>query len=148
MTGELGADLQKVSRLLARVQPTTIAYRAAEFVEDFRSKLEETHPEEAKNVEWQTLLDAEEIEIDPQLLQTALLELFDNAFTHERAEGIISFIAQAAGDTIEFRLREPKQQFQHHTENWGVTPLIRIRHGHYGLGLFRARSILEAHHGS
>ena len=148
MTGDLGADLQKVSRLLAKVQPTMIAYPASEFVEDLRAKLEETHPDEAKKVEWQNSLGAEPIEVDPQLLETAFLELFENAFRHERAEGTISFAAHAAGDSVEFNLREPKQRFEHHTENWGRTPLIRIQHGHYGLGLFRARSIFEAHHGT
>src|SRR5690242_15636350 len=91
MTGELSAHLQTLSRLLAKVQPMTMSYRAAEFVEDLRAKLEEQRPTEAKSVEWQISLNAEPFEIDPQLLQAALLELFENAFTHDRGNGSISF---------------------------------------------------------
>lgn len=148
MTGELSAQLQKLARLLAKVQPMTMSYRASEFAEDLRAKLEEQRPAEAKTVEWQISLDEEPFEIDPQLLQGAFLELFDNAFTHDRGSGSILFSAHANSDAIEFCLAEPKQRFEHPVENWGGQPLLSIRHGHYGLGLFRARSILEAHHGT
>lgn len=148
MTAELGAHLQKLSRMLAKVQPTTMPYRASEFVEDLRVKLEQEHPEEAKAVEWQSSLGGETIEIDPQLLEAAFLELFKNAFTHDRAEGPISFLANTTSDRIEFRLREPKRRFENSVENWGTQPLNQIRSGHYGLGLFRVRAILDAHHGS
>jgi nitrogen-specific signal transduction histidine kinase len=29
-----------------------------------------------------------------------------------------------------------------------MRPLVKIRHGHYGLGLYRARSIFEKHNGN
>jgi K+-sensing histidine kinase KdpD len=148
MTRDLCADLQKVSRLLAKVQPIPISYRASEFVEDLRAKLEEKRPAEAQTVKWQNSLGEEMLEIDPQLMEVAFLELFDNAFAHDPAEGKISFSAGASGDAIEFHLREPKQGFEHSTQHWGEEPLVSIRHGHYGLGLFRARRILEAHHGT
>ena len=51
-------------------------------------------------------------------------------------------------DGIEFILREPKKKFEADTVNWGMRPLVKIRHGHYGLGLYRARSIFEKHHGN
>src|SRR5690242_6246538 len=59
MTAELSAHLQKLSRLLAKVQPMKMSYRASEFVEDLRAKLEQQRPAEAKMVEWQSSLDAE-----------------------------------------------------------------------------------------
>jgi len=148
MTAELSAHLQKLSRLLAKVQPMTMSYRASEFVEDLRAQLEQQYPAEATTVEWQSSLNAETFEIDPQLLQAACLELFENAFTHDRGEGSIIFSAQSGAETIEFGLSEPKQRFEGPVENWGAEPLRSIRHGHYGLGLFRARGILDAHHGT
>jgi signal transduction histidine kinase len=33
------------------------------------------------------------------------------------------------------------------TENWGREPLRHISQGHYGLGLNRARTIVESHGG-
>jgi K+-sensing histidine kinase KdpD len=148
MTGELSGHLQKLSRLLAKVQPMKMRYQISEFVEDLRAKLEEEHPAEAKAVEWQSSISNEAFEIDPQLLQAAFLELFENAFTHDRGTGAISFFARSGSDAVEFRLSEPKQRFEHPLADWGGQPLLNIRHGHYGLGLFRVRSILEAHDGS
>jgi len=148
MTAELSAHLLKLSRLLARVQPMTMSYLASEFVEDLRAKLEQDRSTEAKTVEWESSLNAEAFEIDPQLLQAALLELLENAFTHSRGRGSIKFSAEANSEAIEFRITEPKERFEQPVENWGSQPLLNIRDGHYGLGLFRARSILEAHYGT
>ncbi|MBA3544616.1 MAG: HAMP domain-containing histidine kinase [Chthoniobacterales bacterium] len=148
MTGEMSAQLLRLSASLARIKVTTMAYQASEFVDDLQAKLALELPEEAAAIEWQTSLGEEALEIDPQLLQEAFLELFRNAFTHGRGDGGLVFAAHAAGEKLEFILREPKATFQISTENWGARPFGQIRHGHYGLGLFRARGIFEAHHGN
>ena len=148
MTGETCEHLQRLSASLAKIKPTMMPYLATEFVEDLRSKLVLEEPEQAAGVEWKTSLGAERIEIDPHLLQEAFLELFRNAALHGRAEGALVFEAQAAGETVQFILREPKTTFEAATENWGGRPLEQVRSGHYSLGLFRARSIFEAHHGT
>lgn len=148
MTGDLCAHLQRLSASLARIQPNTMRYLAAEFVEDLRAKLALEQPELAGEVEWKSSLGEEALEIDPHLLQEAFLELFCNASQHGRAEGALVFEARREGEAIEFILREPKTKFDGATENWGGRPLGQIRSGHYGLGLFRARSIFEAHHGT
>jgi light-regulated signal transduction histidine kinase (bacteriophytochrome) len=148
MTGALCAHLQRLSASLARIQPNTMGYRAAEFFEDLRSKLGLEEPELAAEMEWKSSLGEEALEIDPHLLQEAFLELFCNAAAHERGEGALIFESRREGESIEFILREPKTKFDGETENWGGRPLRQIRSGHYGLGLFRARSIFEAHHGT
>jgi light-regulated signal transduction histidine kinase (bacteriophytochrome) len=147
MTGKMSVQLQKLSASLARVQPTLMRYLAVEFVEDLRARLALDQPELSAEVEWKISLGKEALEIDPQLLQEAFLELFRNASAHGRAEGALVFEARSAGDSFDFTLREPKVRFEGATENWGARPLGQVRHGHYGLGLFRARSIFEAHHG-
>jgi signal transduction histidine kinase len=148
MTGELGAQLQRLSTSLAKIQLHTMQYQAAEFVEDLRAGLAREQPAEAAAIEWKISLGDETIEIDPQLLQSAFVELFTNASTHGRAEGALVFEARRAEKSVEFSLREPKTQFNGATGDWGARPLGQIRHGHYALGLFRARSIFEAHHGT
>ena len=148
MTGALCAHLQRLSASLARIQPNTMGYRAAEFFEDLRSKLGIEEPELAPEMEWKSSLGEEALEIDPHLLQEAFLELFCNAAAHERGPGALIFESRREGESIEFILREPKTKFDGETENWGGRPLRQIRSGHYGLGLFRARSIFEAHHGT
>ncbi len=148
MSGEMSKHLQRLSATLNRIQPRPMRYLASEFVEDVRAKLGMEKPEEATAVEWKTSLGEEAFEVDPHLIQEAVLELFANAFAHERAGGSIIFESRPAGQEIEFVLREPKTKFEKTTKNWGSSPLTQMRSGHYGLGLYRARRIFEAHHGT
>jgi K+-sensing histidine kinase KdpD len=80
-------------------------------------------------------------------MQQALLELFANAFRHDRTEGVILVEARIEEDRFLFTIREPKRSFDRSTENWGREPLRTIGQGHYGLGLHRSRVIIEAHRG-
>lgn len=148
MTGDLCAHLQRLSASLARIQPNPMCYLAPEFVEDLQAKLVLERPELAAEVEWKSSLGEEALNIDPHLLQEAFLELFCNATAHARGAGALVFESRREGELIEFILCEPKAKFEGGTENWGERPLRQIRSGHYGLGLFRARSIFGAHHGT
>jgi K+-sensing histidine kinase KdpD len=76
-----------------------------------------------------------------------MLELFTNAFYHDRGEGNLSANAQVEGDCFIFELREPKKSFAALTDNWGNQPLLKVGRGHYGLGLHRVRAIVEGHGG-
>jgi light-regulated signal transduction histidine kinase (bacteriophytochrome) len=148
MTADTSAQLERLSAGLAPIQPNQMRYLAAELVEDLRTKLTHEEPELASAVEWKSSLGEEALKVDPYLLEEGFLELFCNAAAHGRAEGRLVFEARREGDAIEFILREPKTEFDDVSENWGSQPFARVRSGHYGLGLFRARSIFEAHHGS
>jgi signal transduction histidine kinase len=148
MTTALATDLQGLSRSLKNTEPAPLRYPATEFIEDLRARLEREQPELASSVEWQVSLGEEALEIDPQLIPEVFLEIFANAALHGRAEGALIFEARSAEDAIQFRLREPKTKIDGVPENWGVRPFEQIRHGHYGLGLFRARGILEKQHGT
>ena len=75
------------------------------------------------------------------------MELFANAFRHGRGEGALAAEARIEKNRFLFTLREPKIRFELSTENWGREPLRNVSHGHYGLGLNRVRTILEAHGG-
>jgi K+-sensing histidine kinase KdpD len=122
-------------------------YGAADFVEDLRQKLAADFPEESAQIEWNAKLGEANFEIDPQLLQPALTELFANAFRHNRAEGAISADARTEENQFALTIREPKRSFETSTENWGREPMHTVGHGHYGLGLHRSRAIIEAHQG-
>ncbi len=148
MVSEVGTALQKLTASLAPVKLTQMQYGAADFIEDFRQKFTSEFPAESRDVEWNVNLGRDTtLNIDPQLLQPALLELFSNAFRHGRGQGAIAVTATTEDDTFLVSLREPKSRFDLATENWGREPLRSIGQGHYGLGLHRVRSILEAHHG-
>jgi K+-sensing histidine kinase KdpD len=144
---KLAVTLQGLSGALGQVKPTMMSYRVSEFDEDLRQKISKDFPDESAAVKWEINVGEETFEIDPQLLQQALLELFRNAFQHGRGEGPIFAVGKIDNETFTLMLREPKTGFALSTENWGQEPLANVCQGHYGLGLNRARAILEAHGG-
>jgi len=147
MTSEVGANLQRLTAGLSQVNPTPIPYPATDFIEDLKQKLAKDFTDTAAKVTWDVQLKDETLQIDPPLAQQAFLELFSNAFQHERNLKSIAAKAYIDNDRFVFELREPKARFDLSTENWGREPLRNVSQGHYGLGLNRARSIAEAHGG-
>jgi len=143
----LGAILQKLLADLGQVKPSLMPYRAVDFVEDLRQKFAHDFPQESAAVNWDIQPGDAALNVDPQLLQQALLELFANAFQHQRGQGPLVATAKVDNDRFVFTLREPKARFELSTENWGREPLRKISQGHYGLGLNRVRVIVEAHGG-
>jgi K+-sensing histidine kinase KdpD len=147
MVSEIGVALQKLTAALGQLNPQMMSYRAADFIEDLRRKIASELPKESGSVEWNMRIGDEMLQIDPQLLQEAVIQLFFNACQHDRGEGALLFTAKTEADHFILELREPKEKFAFSTENWGREPLRQIRRGHYGLGLHRVRVIIEAHHG-
>jgi len=142
MIAQVGANLQELTAVLSP------PYAAKDFVEDLQQKLAADYPQEAAHVKWDASAAGDAtLNIDPQLLLPAFLELFANAFRHERADGVISATARTENGRFIFTLSEPKQNFRHSTEKWGREPLRSLGQGHYGLGLYRTCTIVEAHGG-
>jgi K+-sensing histidine kinase KdpD len=147
MISGLTTILQKVSGGLSEVKPNLITYRVSDFVEDLRKKIAQAFPDKGPEISWDVQPGDAVLLIDPQLLQEAIVELFANAFRHDRGEGAIVVAARIDKDRFLFTLREPKTRFELSTENWGREPLRGVSQGHYGLGLRRVRTIVEAHDG-
>ena len=147
MVSEVGTSLQRLTAGLSQVNATPISYKARDFVEDLKQKVANEQPENANKINWDVNLAAGTLQVDPQFAQQALLELFTNAFQHERNVNSITAKAYTDGSRFFFELQEPKSNFQLRTENWGREPLRNVGQGHYGLGLNRVRSIVEAHGG-
>jgi K+-sensing histidine kinase KdpD len=145
MISQVGASLQSVTVALGQPRLMPMAYGAADFVADMRQTLATEYPNET--IEWDIQVGDASIEIDPQALQPALIELFANAFRHDRGEGAITVEARIEDGQFVFIICEPKRNFDCATENWGREPLRAVTQGHYGLGLHRSRAILEAHQG-
>jgi len=147
MISELAQNLQRLTVGLGQINPTFMSYRAAEFVEDVKQKLATDFAGKDLNTTWEVQLGDVTLNIDPPLLQQAFIELFTNAFQHQRGEGALTVRAYTDHDRFVLALGEPKARFELSTENWGCEPLGKISQGHYGLGLNRVRIILEAHGG-
>lgn len=143
----LGGSLQKLTTALSPVKLTTMDYEASALVEDLRHKVTQQWGEQAGAFGWDVKAVNATLEIDPQLLQQALLELFGNALEHGRGSGAIAVEAEAKGNRFRLTWREPKSVFAGSTSDWGREPFKLAKHGHYSLGLHRARNIIEAHGG-
>ena len=147
MISVLAKSLQSVSAKLGAVSPNRMAYRAGDFMEDLQKRVAQEFPQQNADISWKIDLGDDMIDVDPPLFPEAILELIRNAFQHGRGEGAITASAKIDHGRFLFRLREPKKQFELPTENWGGEPLRSVGRGHYGLGLNRARRIIEAHDG-
>jgi K+-sensing histidine kinase KdpD len=143
----LNAILQLLSRSVGEVAPNLISYPANEFLTDMRTQIERTFSKANHEVTWDVQLRDEMLNIDPQLFQEVFVELFTNAFQHDRDKGPLVARARIIDGRFVFMLQEPKAIFSADTQKWGREPLCNIRQRHYGLGLNRVRAIIEAHGG-
>jgi K+-sensing histidine kinase KdpD len=147
MVSRLASTLQRLSRVVGEVSPTLILYRATDLMEDMRAKIEHDFAKESSEITWDIQLGHTMLNVDPQLLQEVFTEFFANAFRHNRGKGPILARARVDNNEFLFTLQEPKAQFELSTKNWGREPLRKISQRHYGLGLNRVRTIIEAHGG-
>ena len=147
MITRLTSALQKLSTGLADLKLNLISYPASDFVEDLRKRIAQEFPETSNQIVWNVHASDGALDVDPQILQQAFVELFTNAFQHDRGEGELIATARIDKNRFIFTLAEPKKRFELSTENWGREPLQKISQGHYGFGLNRVRVIMEAHGG-
>jgi K+-sensing histidine kinase KdpD len=147
MISGLTSTLQSLSNAVSVVKPNLILYPAADFVEDLRQKINRDFSAETAEINWKIHLADAMLNVDPQLLQETFIELFANAFRHNRGKGVLVATAKIDNNQFLFTLEEPKARFDLPTDNWGREPLRKISQGHYGLGLNRVRAIVEAHGG-
>ncbi len=140
-------SLQGLSANFWLPQPNLIPYNAKIFIEDFRERHARLHPEVAAKVQWTDTLEKENVNIDIEMMFTALVEVFQNAFQFGASDQPIT--ARVLGEEGRFVLevREEMAALPSAAESWGLEPFVSTRRGAYGLGLFRARMILTAHGG-
>jgi signal transduction histidine kinase len=143
----LNSTLQRLSGAVGEITPNMISYRAPELLADMRTEIERKFSNKSDEINWNLQVEDVVLCVDPQLLQEMFVELFANAFQHERGNGALLASARIDNDRLLFTLREPKPAFDSTTQNWGRQPLRRISQRHYGLGLNRVRGIVEAHGG-
>lgn len=157
----LSRELQAVRAAAGAVKPRLMPYPADELLEDLRDRLRRRHAENGSAEAFRWTAGAElagkDVEVDPELVFDALLRLFDNALQfRESADAALGFGAElAATGFLRLRLSEAKASAPAALADsapaaWGAEPLVSTRRGAhaYGLGVFRARRIVEAHGGT
>ena len=147
MISGLTSALQSLSKAVSDVKPNLIPYRAADFAEDLRKKIDHDFSGQDTAITWNIQVGDAMLNVDPQLLQEAFTELFANAFRHNNDKGTLVATARIEKNRLLFTLQEPKSRFDVPTEKWASEPLRKVSQGHYGLGLHRVRAIIEAHGG-
>jgi K+-sensing histidine kinase KdpD len=143
----MNSTLQLLSKAVGEIAPNLVSYPAGEFLTDMRTQIERNFSKESHEITWDVQLQDGMLNIDPQLFQEVFVELFANAFQHDRGSGALVARARISDGQFLFSLHEPKAVFSSETQNWGREPLRNIRQRHYGLGLNRVRAIIEAHGG-
>jgi K+-sensing histidine kinase KdpD len=143
----MNSTLQLLSKAVGEVAPNLVTYPADEFLTDMRTQIERKFAKENHEITWDVQVQEGILNIDPQLFQEVFVELFANAFQHDRDNGALVAKARISDGRFLFSLHEPKAVFSSDTQNWGREPLHNIRQRHYGLGLNRVRAIIEAHSG-
>src|SRR5205807_8254140 len=145
LVSQLGVTLQSLSASVAEPRPTALPYAAKDFIADMQKKIAHEFPEKGQTVKWEVLPASATLNIDPQLTEWAAVELFRNAFRHDPASDELQVKASVADQWFTFCIREPKAGEIDPTQ-W-MQPLQKVSHGHYSLGLRRARNIIAAHGG-
>lgn len=145
LVSQLGVTLQSLSASVAEPQPTALPYAAKDFIADIQKKVAHEFPEKAQAVKWEVLPADGTLNIDPELTEWAAAELFRNAFRHDLADDEVQAQASVEGDWFTLSIREAKKE-EIDPAQW-TQPLQKMSHGHYGLGLRRARRIIAAQGG-
>ena len=126
MVSGLTSILQSLCKGVSKAKPDLIAYRAADFTEDLRKRIERDFSPESAAITWETGLGDAILNVDPQLLQEAFTELFANAFRHNRGKGNFVVTAKMETGQFLFTVAEQKARFDATADNWGREPLRKV----------------------
>src|SRR5437899_7488255 len=117
MTSQIGTSLQRLTAGLSQANPNLIPYPAADFVEDLKEKLTKEFPDNAGKVIWDVQLKDATLQIDPELAQQAFLEIFGNAFQHERNLKEITERACIATNRLVVKLKARNAPYELFSDN-------------------------------
>ena len=101
----------------------------------------------APEVQWSDELSEEKISVDVEMMANVIQELLSNATAFPQG-GPIAVSAKADNRLVTFEMKETKPKGTAlDTRPWGQ-PFFSTRRGSYGLGVFTARRLVEANHGT
>ena len=111
----------------------------------FASVLPEGGVEE---IAWTETLGKESVSLDIEMIFRAFSEFLKNAFHFREQGGKIAVGTLTEEGRFILELKETKSELPSPPETWGSEPMVSTRRGGFGMGLFHARRILDAHQGT
>lgn len=139
-------QISLVSRRISRPHLQFFSYPPDYFPEDLQARLANHLGVDAKRFAWEISPGESGLEVDFEALAGAVVEIFTNALQFNPKEDVFQVLCfQDQGRQV-LVLVEKKTADPLPAE-WGGAALYSSLRGHYGLGIFHARQVIEAHHG-
>ena len=149
MIGSTNKALQALSATFWLGQANPVTYSAKIFAEDFRNRIASVLPEGGmREIAWTETLGKESVSLDIEMIFRAFSEFLKNAFNFREKGGKIDVRILTEEGRFILELKETKSELASPPETWGCEPMVSTRRGGFGMGLFHARRILDAHHGT
>lgn len=135
----------RVSKAVQCPDLDCVAYPADLLAEDLRDRLRVERPELSARIEWMNEGQRAVVQIDATLVLEVLTELLENAAGFSSSESRILMRVEPVDGGVLWSVEQQSSEPPANPNQWGLRPLVSTRRGHYGLGLFRVRRILQAH---
>ena len=139
----LADQLRSLSTVFQKPQPATVRMPARELLSTWRQYHEGVSG--APEATWVEELGDEEISVDEAMMATVFRELLSNAAAFLQGRPV-TITARRGEGTITFELQEPKSDGLDPVD-WDLA-FVTARRGHYGLGLWSVRRLVEANGGT
>jgi signal transduction histidine kinase len=136
----LADRLRSLSESFRDTEPMTAPITARELLLIWREQ--HATVEGAPEVQWVDNLGDEKVTVDVEMMVKIFREILSNAAAFAQGSPVV-ITMRSERKAVTFELREPKAEVLDPSQ-WG-RPFSRTRQGHYGLGLWSARRMVQAH---
>jgi signal transduction histidine kinase len=141
--------MHRLSRAFEMPRIEAIEIPVHVLIEDLRSRMLSSKPEAEPRLLWNVEDEDANIYVDPTLALEVFFELTDNALAFSTHDSSVSVgVFRDESDDFKWCFEQGMKDPPSHPDQWGRVPFLSARRGHYGLGLFRARRIVDAHKGA
>lgn len=134
----------RVSSVLQPIDVEWVSYPFGALLEDLSVRVKGRFPDLAERVDWSGMEIERVVRVDGELVFEALLELISNAAAFSRSNSRLRISAQLETMVGVVRIGQVAEGTEVDSSEWGRSLFKSERRGQYGIGLFRARRILEA----